>query len=393
MQAPRLEDYCVSQTRGFVPDEDPLLSLPSYYEPWTSLADQIPSLLQNSSTLRSRVLELPLLDHTQLTRPAELQRANSVLAVIAHAYVWCKGDAGAPKALPSCVAIPWASVAKSLGLPPIMTHSSTTLFNWKRVDPTGPVELSNLKLVNSITDTEDEEWFFLVPIQMEIEAGSGIKAAVDAQTAVLKDDLCTVAKCLNTMADSLRSMMDAFQRIYEKCRSDVFYNVLRPYLSGWKGNAVYPEGLIYEGVWDEPRQLNGASAAQSATLPCFSAALGIDYCTGEEDGDHAAFLDDMRLFMPKEHREFLVAVANGPSIRDYIQSSGDRNLRQAYNGVLEALVDFRSYHIQIVTSYILLQTRKCVSQDHESIAEKGTGGTGIMPFLKFTRDRVTKYKL
>eukprot|EP00118_Oscarella_pearsei_P027603 m.311206 g.311206 ORF g.311206 m.311206 type:complete len:395 (+) comp62026_c0_seq1:61-1245(+) len=388
-----LEDFCVSPTRGFIPDEDPLIHLPPYFDPWTSLSVRIASLLQDSVTLRNCVRQLPLLDHSRLVTTGECQRAHTILTVIAHAFVWCEGDAGVPEKLPSNVAIPWAGVAESIGIPPIITHSTMTLYNWRRVDPTGPVELSNLKLINSMSGTEDEDWFFLVSAQVEIEAGPGIKAVVDCQTAVLQNDSDKVAHCLNTMAESLLSMNDVLKRMKEKCSPEFFYNFLRPYNAGWKNNPIYPEGLIYEGVWDEPRQINGGSAAQSSSLPCFSSALGIDFISAEKDGTYTAFLDDMRLYMPPKHREFLVAVEGGPSIREYVKSSKDESLRQTYNGAVDALADFRSGHIQLVTSYVVLQSKKPVSQKHASVAEKGTGGTNIMGFLKFTRNRVKEYKL
>eukprot|EP00118_Oscarella_pearsei_P020971 m.232460 g.232460 ORF g.232460 m.232460 type:complete len:396 (+) comp40081_c0_seq6:1551-2738(+) len=395
MEPPSLDDFCVSQTRGFLPDEDPLVNLPPYYGPWTSLADQIPSLLHNTSTLRRSVCRLPLLDHTHLTKRGELHRANTILAIIAHSFIWCEGDARAPNKLPRCVAIPWAGVAERLGLPPIMTHSSGILNNWKRIDPNGPIELSNLKLISSVTGTEDEEWAFLVAIQMEMAASPGITAAVDAQNALLKGDSRAVSQRLNTIADSLAAMKRGLGRIKEKCTPDVFYNVLRPYMNGWRGNSVYPEGLIYEGVWDEPRQFNGMSGAQTSMFLFFSAALGIEYKSHDKSSaPHAAFLDDVRMYMPRKHREFLVAVAEGPSIRAYVKSSGDEDLRQAYNGALEAFTDLRSYHIQVVTSFVLLQVRKSASKEHQSIASAGTGGAGsIMSFLKYARGSMKDYKL
>ena len=43
---------------------------------------------------------------------------------------------------------------------------------------------------------------------------------------------------------------------------------------GGEGSCI-PEGLIFDGVLNAPRTLIGASAAQSSSIQCFDAALGI----------------------------------------------------------------------------------------------------------------------
>ena len=43
----------------------------------------------------------------------------------------------------------------------------------------------------------------------------------------------------------------------------------------WKDNPAMPDGLIYEGVSDEPMAYSGGSAAQSTILHAFDELLGI----------------------------------------------------------------------------------------------------------------------
>jgi indoleamine 2,3-dioxygenase len=128
---PELASYGVSESRGFVPDDDPPLSLPPYFSPWDSLVSSIPTLLQTSSqaSLRERVIALPLLDHTRLQEPPLIRRAHLLLMTIAHSYVWCSGDSSVCKVLPKNVAIPLVGVSERLGLPPIITHCDVVLNN------------------------------------------------------------------------------------------------------------------------------------------------------------------------------------------------------------------------------------------------------------------------
>jgi indoleamine 2,3-dioxygenase len=51
-------------------------------------------------------------------------------------------------------------------------------------------------------------------------------------------------------------------------------------MSGWRNNAQIPQGLIYEGVWEEPLQLYGASGAQSSIMHAFDVTLGVEHESG-----------------------------------------------------------------------------------------------------------------
>lgn len=57
--------------------------------------------------------------------------------------------------------------------------------------------------------------------------------------------------------------------------------------------------------------------------------------------------------MPAKHREFLNTLAKQPSVRSYVQESGDIELIKCYDKAVKALELFRSEHIKLVTSYII----------------------------------------
>lgn len=396
---PVLREFGVSETRGFIFDDDPALTLPSYFSEWDEISSQIPSLLLTSGNVQDRVCKMHLLDHTRLQDARDYRRAHAVLATIAQAYVWCEGDAGVPRSLPQNVSVPWVGVSEYLGLPPVVTHCDVALNNWSKTDPTGPLELSNLKTIYSFSPArKDEEWFSLVTAQMELEAAPAVTCIVKAQRSVLNDDSEILGECLETIKHSIKQMQTVLLRMYERCDPSVFYNEIRPFLAGWKGIKALPEGMLYEGVWDTPIQFAGGSAAQSSTIQCFSEGLGInnyssDHQDDGESNSHAKFLTEMRDYMPKEHQEFLAAVSRGPSVRDYVKRSEVRGLVVQYNSVLSALEEFRNKHIQLVARYITVESRKGSSQEHDSLKDTGTGGTGIMSFLKFIRDKTRDHKL
>lgn len=82
-----LASYGISKN-GFLPAQAPLRRLPHvFYEPWERVMDQLPWLLK-AGCVRECVDALPVLGTFHLSNERELQRAYSVLAMIAQAYIW-----------------------------------------------------------------------------------------------------------------------------------------------------------------------------------------------------------------------------------------------------------------------------------------------------------------
>lgn len=82
-----LPSYGISEN-GFLPAEQPLTRLPhAYYQLWEELIEELPQLLK-AGQWRQRVDELPVLDTSHLESEREWQRAYSMLAVMAQAYIW-----------------------------------------------------------------------------------------------------------------------------------------------------------------------------------------------------------------------------------------------------------------------------------------------------------------
>ena len=82
-----LASYGISEN-GFLPAEAPLRRLShDFYEPWERVMDQLPLLLK-AGCVRGCVDALPVLGTFHLENEQELQRAYSMLAMIAQAYIW-----------------------------------------------------------------------------------------------------------------------------------------------------------------------------------------------------------------------------------------------------------------------------------------------------------------
>ncbi|KFQ37621.1 Indoleamine 2,3-dioxygenase 2, partial [Mesitornis unicolor] len=299
----------------------PQMELPAPYGPWMELARDLPQLIA-AHQLRTRVHQMPLLSTQHLHGHEELHLAHLVLSFITMGYVWQEGEQGAAEVLPRNLAIPFWEVSQALGLPPILTHADLVLANWKRKDPSGPLEIENLDPIISLPGGQSLRGFVLVTLLVEKAAVPGIKAVVDAGGAVVRRDEETLHRALRELAEAIGDMSGALKRMHDYVDPAVFYTVIRIFLSGWKDNPAVRAGLRYEGVSEEPLALSGGSAAQSTVLHAFDELLGIRHRQ-----ESAAFLLRMRDYMPWPHRAFVEELRRAPSLRHHVLRSGDARLR------------------------------------------------------------------
>lgn len=115
----------------------------------------------------------------------------------------------------------------------------------------------------------------------------------------------------------------------------------------------------------------------------------------------------MRNYVPVEHKRFVEIIEDNSKVRETVKASNDSMLREAYNACIDAVLEFRNAHIKIITQYIInarnkiqdngsheiIQRQQSLPASFHTLNEMGTGGTGIMPFLKAVRDTTVKHRL
>ncbi|XP_036000354.1 indoleamine 2,3-dioxygenase 2 isoform X2 [Fundulus heteroclitus] len=389
-----LDSYYVSEKLGFVLP-DPLQNLPPYYQPWMDIGLCVPELV-HSHDLRSRINEMPLLSTEFLQNHRELRLAHLVLSMITMGYVWQEGENNTVEMLPRSLAVPYWEVSRRLGLPPILTHADAVLANWRKKDPEGPFDMKNLELLVRLPGGDSVKGFFLVTLLVELAAVPAIRSIPAVINGVRCGDTEAVAKALDNISQSIQDMNDALKLMHVYVDPSVFYGIMRIYLSGWKDNPCMPNGLVYEGVQTEPIHCSGGSAAQSSLLHCFDELLGVKH---EEDS--RAFLTRMRNYMPPAHRKLIQDISLQPSLRGFVQRQANEDLNRAFDVCVSKLLALRSYHINVVSRFITVPAARAqqlrrnsqnseeemVSRGPTSLEERGTGGSGIMTFLKTVRDK------
>uniref|UniRef100_G3VWQ4 Indoleamine 2,3-dioxygenase 1 n=1 Tax=Sarcophilus harrisii TaxID=9305 RepID=G3VWQ4_SARHA len=341
----------------------PMEELPDRYQVWVKLAKNLPTLVEEGQ-FREEAEQLPELSIDELQGYKEQRLAHLALSVITMGYVW--QDRNVKEVLPRNIAVPFWNLSEKLGLPPIMVYADCVLANWKKKDPLGSMTYDNMDTLFAFPGGDCSKGFFLVSLLVEKAAASAMKVIPDIFEAVKKKNSESLKESLQSVASSVYEAYKTFQLVHVYLFSLFCFS--------WKNCSLLPKGLIYEGVSEIPKEFAGGSAAQSSIMQCFDALLGIQHTT--ENGN-AKYLEEMRNYMPSPHKIFLEAVASHSSVRDFVSSSDDIQLKKAYNECVKALVHIRNYHLQVVNKYI-------ISPSNDEV--KGTGGTNLLIFLRSVRD-------
>jgi indoleamine 2,3-dioxygenase len=153
--------------------------------------------------------------------------------------------------------------------------------------------------------------------------------------------------------------------MYESCRANIFYHRVRPFLKGWPD-----DGIVYEGVNEEPKIFIGGSAAQSSLLQTLDAGLGITH----PSDNSGPFLIQMRKYMPPNHSKVISLLELDPILPKYLNKNRSIELKDAYEKCVSGLNIFRKKHLEMAIHYISDQAKK--GKEGE-----GTGGTEFITFL------------
>ena len=368
---------------GFLINPDPLENLAKIetgfaHQKATELEDiseQLPRLVKTGE-IRPVLSELDIHDVSVLEDCSALrvvERAFQIYSHFANAYVWC--DEGNPTDhIPEGVAIPLVQLANIVERPPILPYATTSLCNFKRINPDGEIRVDNLQCIQKIVGIPDESWFHLIHVEIEAHAAKAIQACITASKAIDTQDGTGVREALSEIPGAFVKMMKTFNRMGEHCKPEVYYFTLRPYLFGFN-NIIYKGVDEYEG---KPQTFRGESGAQSTVIPAIKAYLGLQH----ERGGLSEHLEIMKNYMPKPHRE-LIANIDAVKIRNFVINCDEKTLTDKYNACLKSVFAFRSLHLKMVAEYVSKRVENPI----------GTGGTEFMHWLKKLRDETAQQYL
>ncbi|KIV84227.1 hypothetical protein PV11_00018 [Exophiala sideris] len=250
--------------------------------------------------------------------------------------------------------------------------------------------LEDLQVMMTLTGTRDEEWFYMISVAAEARGAPLSAASFKCMEAMHERDDHGVASTVQSLAAVIRDLTTIlYQGVhFGILPHDVFYDV---------GNG--------QGQW---RKYSGGSNAQSALIRFLDIVLGVTHLGKEESAPYPTSAmsppaigglleENENLHAPRAPR-LPVSYRPDNKFKEYItRYSVCASVKQAYDDAVEALVSFRSVHIQIAARFIIQPSKCSRLLPHKELPGTetappnrpnlhGTGGTEFMSFLKKSRD-------
>ena len=384
----------INNVEGFIGSKQPLRYLTDKNQDEQTLEDlavAIPKLLLTNK-IRHQIDQLPedFFSHDlNKYSEVELRLLNVQFSFLAHAYVW--GDLAPSKVLCKSIALPWSNISEKLGRPPILSYASYCLDNWHKINDDEGVNLNNVALNYNFLGGIDEDWFVTIHVCIEHAANLAIASAFNIALAYQQNtaDEKTLLKELTNIKTSMLEVNHIFRKMPEKCDPYIYYHRVRPYIFGWKNNPSLPEGLVYEGCFDDKPQLfRGETGAQSSIVPALDALLSVVH----EKDELREYLDEMKSYMPPSHRELIKFIEDHSQVKTDIKNNEE--LIALFDDCCQEISIFRSQHLQYAADYIHNQNTKNTLFGTGGSKVRGTGGTPFMKYLRKHRDEtdLTKQK-
>ena len=351
---------------GFLPNKISTL-LSNEFDDVEYIAKNLPKILANNQ-IESEVLNLETEKNISNLSIDELERAMLLYSYIGHGYIW--GGTSIEKVIPKNISKTWYKISQKLDRPPILSYASYALNNWKLQDVNKPFDLENIRILQNFLGGMDEDWFIMIHIAIEHEAKEILNNLKTYYLDKNKDQ-----SYLENALVSIKKINQIMNRMPEKCDPFIYYNRVRPYIFGWKNNPATPNGVIYEDVEEyggNPQLFRGETGAQSSIVPALDALLGVTH----SNDPLKEYLDEMRLYMPKEHRNLL------NDLDQWSENNRSNSITEDSSVVLSDEIikevhAFRNKHLEYARIYIHEQSLS--NQNNSNVV--GTGGTPFMKYL------------
>ena len=382
--------FSIDSKNGFLPIKEPLRNLPTRYETLQQLIDEMPVLKQdgnpgilaNHGSIEEAIKILPnYLDLVKLEKDpfvnAALFRAYSFLASAytlspSHHKFLKTGKYGmANDRLPSNISQPFVYISNSLGVYPWLDyHYAYSLGNYFKIDKEKGFNWSNLSMAAKFSGMDDERGFIMLHVDINQHSPDLVKSAFGVANS--KKNESSLNKSLKLFANTLKKINKRRRVMWEASRWK-HYNDFRVFIMGIKGNEeIFPNGLIYEGVWDKPKYFRGQTGAQDNIIPTADIVSGV--INFYPENQLTKYLLDLRKYRPICVQNFFEILTkemgSAPLLKRLTKTDnqlGMHYLMSAY----EEIYFFRNGHWQFVQKYIMQNTKYA----------KATGGTPIISWI------------
>ncbi|GAW05939.1 indoleamine -dioxygenase family protein [Lentinula edodes] len=390
--SPSTMPFTVSTHRGFLPVNNPPATLPPSFAPLESLltrmpivlADGTPGLLAEGKLGETVEKELPDLSEEVEKYKDDAGIMNAIYrdySFLLSAYLlepchlrFLKGEGYGlgRQRLPEVIAKPMVKVSEIAGFKPFMEYAgSYALYNYRLADPSLGLTYSNLRLIRAfeqgLNPSSSEAGFVFVHIAMVSHSGLLISGAVQALNGALTSDRPRFDAGMKDLLEALKEINRVMDTMWGKSKPNG-YNTFRTFIFGITSQSMFPEGVVYEGVSEEPMAFRGESGANDSMIPLCDNLLQIPM----PDTPLTEILQDFRQYRPGNHREFLQAVkdqSEKASLKQFALEDPDS--AELYLRALDYVREFRWRHWCFTREYILKFSKHPTA----------TGGSPIVTWL------------
>jgi len=379
----------VNHLNGFLPKKSPLAVLPERYSELQVLIDEMPikkangqdGLLAIEGAIEDAVKKLK--NYKDLVKNEDDIFINQALfrayAFLASAYLLApshfsfqktKKYGKAHRVLPSQISEPFVLVSKKLDVYPFLDyHYAYSLGNYVKIDDSKGYEWENLAMAAKFSGMDDERGFIMLHVDINQHSPQLIGSILDFINA---KDNHGVNQSLDNCLSSMKSINERRQIMWEASRWK-HYNDFRVFIMGIKGNnEIFGDGVIYEGISEEPVQYRGQTGAQDNIIPTADIFTGvINYYPSN---DLTKYLLDLRSYRPKCIQNFLSDLKDEMKenrLFSYIKKTNNEEGLCILIQILDEIYYFRNGHWQFVQKYIMANTKYA----------KATGGTPIISWI------------
>ncbi|KAM3074582.1 hypothetical protein ACMFMG_008011 [Clarireedia jacksonii] len=387
-----LPAFMVSTTRGFLPRAEPIITLPSEFDVLESILqrlpiktlDGMPGLLATFTLGETVLKELPDLTPAIIKYKDNLPLMNALYrdySFLASAYLlepcherFIKGEPYGlgRQTLPSVISLPISRCAELAGFKPFMEYAgSYALYNYRLEDPAKGLEYDNIRLIRAFEHGLDpkssEAGFVLVHVDMVSNSGPLVDGVVSALEAVEKRNREAFEEGMEKVVKAMRKVNKVMDGMWQKSKPGD-YTSFRTFIFGITSQSMFPHGVIYEGVSEEPMSFRGESGANDSMIPLMDNLLQISM----PSTPLTSILKDFRSYRPGNHRAFLEHISLLSTTLDLKSFAlATPTSRALYLLALNEVRDFRWRHWCFTREYILKKT------SHPT----ATGGSPIVTWL------------
>lgn len=391
--------FLVNPETGFLPRKEPVAVLPEAFAPLERLLQNMPLKKKDGSPgllaqnkFGDESVKIP--DYTKQIEKIEdtgllsaLFRdytfwASSYLLEPCHHNMLAAGDAHSfglgRQVLPLNIASPLLLLSEKLGAKPFMEYAlSYALYNWKKVNPAGPVTYSNLELVRSFSGEPSESGFILVHVSMVAHTNKLVQHCLDILEHARNRDREAFNAALKGYQQTMRRINTEMETMWKHSKPED-YEKFRTFIMGIKGQPMFPNGVHYERrdpktnevVKMGPFEFRGESGANDSIIPTCDNLLQLT--ESMPNNPLTEILRDFRTYRPVQHNAWLTFVhENAKLLGIKAYALADNQSAFHYLTILDEVRDFRNRHWNFTKEYIL----------RRSLHPVATGGSPIVTWL------------